>query len=189
MEKLAAAMQGSGKLDLRNVTVCAADSVTVALAARALRHSMALCDFGDAIFFTDAPIAGDFRTVKIDRLASRADYSRFVFKDLANFIATPFALVLQWDGYVLDPSAWRPSFLQFDYIGAKWPWHHDAMSVGNGGFSLRSRKLLESTAADRYPLLQDVPEDELICRHYRQALMADAGIRFAPVEVADAFAY
>ena len=35
-----------------------------------------------------------------------------------------------------------PPFSHCDYIGAQWFWHNDGMRVGNGGFSLRSRKLL-----------------------------------------------
>src|ERR1700687_3454326 len=43
---------------------------------------------------------------------------------------------------LITPAAWREEFLGCDYIGAQWFWHDDAMRVGNGGFSLRSRKLL-----------------------------------------------
>lgn len=31
-------------------------------------------------------------------------------------------------------------FMQYDYIGAPWPWKPDGMEIGNGGLSLRSRR-------------------------------------------------
>jgi hypothetical protein len=178
------------KLNLKNVTICAADSVTPFLAARAINKSIELCDFGDAILFTDITQSeGLFRNVKIDRLTSKQDYSRFVLKELAHHIHTEFVLIVQWDGYVLDASAWQPSFTDFDLIGAKWPWHKDGMTVGNGGFTFRSKKLLDAMNEPRFSLISNVPEDDLICRVYRPQLEKEYGIRFAPEVVADAFSY
>jgi len=176
-------------ISLPEITICAADSVQPALAGRALAASLAGCDFGDAILFTDAEVRGPFRTARIAPLASRADYSRFILKELAGHIATPFALVIQWDGYVVDPAAWLPEFLQYDYIGAKWPWHADGFTVGNGGFSLRSRRLLEAGADPRVSLDSGLGEDKILCRLYRRPLEAQMGVRFAPETVADRFSY
>jgi len=163
--------------------------VNPSLAARALAISMERCDFGDAILFTDAPIAGPFRTVAIERLSSRADYSRFVLKELAQHVATPFALVIQWDGYVVDANAWLPEFLHYDYIGAKWAGHPDGFTVGNGGFSLRSRRLLDACADSRLHLAPELGEDVIVCRRYRRPLEVEFGVRFAPEPVAERFSH
>jgi hypothetical protein len=179
----------AGKLDLSDVTICAADCVNTGLAARSLHQSMDLCTFADAILFTNVPAAGAFRTVQIEQLGSRADYSRFVLKDLPRLIETPFVLITQWDGYVLEPNAWRSEFRQYDYIGAKWFWHSDGLRVGNGGFSLRSRRLMRALSAPEFTLIPDIPEDTIICRAYRPRLELEYGIRFAPEEVADMFSY
>jgi hypothetical protein len=92
-------------------------------------------------------------------------------------------LLVQWDGYVCNPDAWDPAFLDCDYIGAKWFWHNDAMRVGNGGFSLRSRRLLEALQDPRIAL--SVVEDETICRTFRPLLERDYGIvsptRLSPI--------
>jgi len=171
------------------VTVCAADSVSPSLAARALALSTERCEFGDAVLFTDAAVTGPFRTVAIEPLRSRADYSRFILKELPGRVATGYALVVQWDGYVVDPMAWTPEFLRYDYIGAKWPWHADGLTVGNGGFSLRSRRLLEAGADPRVSLDSDLGEDQILCRLYRRPLEAELGVRFAPEAVAERFSY
>ena len=85
-------------ISLPGITICAADSEQPSLAGRALAASVSHCDFAEAILFTDVPVEGPFRTVHIDRLASREDYSRFILKELPGYITTPFALVVQWDG-------------------------------------------------------------------------------------------
>jgi hypothetical protein len=175
---------------LKDVTLCAADCICPGLAARALRESMAACEFGDAVLFTDAPIRGDgFRVERIGTLGSVDDYSRFVLKSLAGHVSTPYALVTQWDGYVTDAAAWTPEFLQVDYIGAPWHWYNDGMTVGNGGFSLRSRKLLEATAAEHFPFTPGMPEDHQISRQHRMVLAGELGMRFAPEPLAARFSY
>lgn len=177
-------------LRLKDVTICAADCVTTWLAARALCRSTALCEFGDAILFCDEPIDhNDFRCVRIAPLRSRAEYSQFVLQQLCHYIETPFALVVQWDGYVLEPSAWSTEFLRYDYIGARWPWHTDGMTVGNGGFSLRSRKLLEITGGPSFPVHPQINEDDQICRVQRPRLIREFAINFAPEAIADRFSY
>lgn len=175
--------------NLGNVTLCAADSINPAFAARALEISAARCNFADAILFTHASIPTSVRTVLIPRLRSKEDYSAFLINQLAGYITTPWALVVQWDGYVLEPAAWSESFFDYDYIGATWPFHGDGMDVGNGGFSLRSTRLLRALADQRFEFLPGVNEDDLICRIYRPLLETGYGIRFAPAEVAACFAY
>ncbi len=176
-------------LDLSDITICAADCLTPALAARALEKSMALCRFGDALLFSDTPTPGAFRTVPIDKLRSKHDYSRFLLKDLAQHIRTPFVLVAQWDGYVIDAGAWQPEFTDFDYIGARWPQHQDALTIGNGGFSLRSMKLLRALNDPQFQFIANVPEDDLICRVNHTLLTSAHGIQFAPEKIAMQFSY
>lgn len=130
-----------------------------------------------------------FRTVKTNKIQSKTEYSRFVLKELCEHISTPYVLLVQWDGYVLDPRAWRPEFLHYDLIGAKWHWYKDGMTVGNGGFSLRSRRLLEAIRSSQFPFIPDSPEDDQICRVYQPELISDFGIRFAPEHIADIFSY
>lgn len=176
-------------LDLADVTLCAVDCAQPMLAARALTLSMAGCRFGDALLLSDKSIEGSFRNIRIPALNSRQDYSTFILKQLASHVSTPAALIVQWDGYVLDPSRWRPDFLQYDYVGAEWPWYRDRMTVGNGGFSLRSRRLLTLTAAGDFPPAGEIAEDVWICRLHRGTLEQRQGVRFAPVELARCFSY
>lgn len=176
------------RISTANTTVCVIDTQTHALAARAMRLTLAALDFADALFLSDSGAdTGGARHIPIAPLAGRADYSRFVMKELLPHVETEHVLLIQWDGYVVHPDAWSEDFLHYDYIGARWGFHQDAHCVGNGGFSLRSRRLLEALQdadIDRFE-----PEDLMICRDYRPLLESRHGIRFAPAEVADRFSF
>ena len=173
---------------LDRVTLCCIDCVNYDLALAALDQCLRKCTFARALFVTDRAVAYDgVENIRIPTLASRDAYSHFVIKELGQYIDTDFVLLIQWDGYVLNGEAWSDEFLDYDYIGAKWTWHRDGHTVGNGGFSLRSKRLLDAL---RDPHIVPLPlEDEAICRTYRSYLEVQHGIRFAPEPVADHFSF
>lgn len=176
--------------DLRGVTLVAITSVALEPTLEALAVSMGRARFGKVLLLTDQPrpSASDPRIDwrRIGRLSSRRDFSRFMLQDLAAHIETSHALCVQWDGFVLDGARWTDKFLDFDYIGAPWPHFGDGHNVGNGGFSLRSRRLLE--ACGGLPFDGTQAEDVVIARLGRTDL-EELGMRFAPESVAREFAY
>lgn len=175
-------------LDLPGVTLCCVDTVHPDLALRALRRSAAGVRFARTLLLTDrAPDAPDIELRLIPALGSRQAYSLFILKSLVDYIATAHVLLIQWDGFVIHPQAWRDEFLACDYIGAKWFWRDSSLRVGNGGFSLRSRGLLQALRDPRIAL--HGAEDETICRTYRPLLEQDYGIVFGSEAMADAFAF
>lgn len=94
-------------------------------------------------------------------------------------------MIVQWDGFILDARLWSNEYLAYDYIGARWKSFDDEANVGNGGFSIRSRRLLQATAdAD---ITQTHPEDVHLCRTYRTLLQQRYGISYAPQALADRF--
>lgn len=172
--------------DLRDVTLCCIDCAQPALALRALGLSASQARFGSVLLLSDAAVVVPGVEVRsIGRLADGAAYSHFVLKRLVEHVATPFVLLVQWDGWVLDGARWEVGFRDFDYIGAPWPWQPAWGQVGNGGFSLRSRRLLDMLAEERF--VAGHPEDEMIGGVWRPAL-EPRGIRFADVGTARRFA-
>jgi hypothetical protein len=173
------------------VTIAVADCLHPRLAARALEISIDKAEFGDAVLFSDGTVAGRFRCEAIPTIRSMDDYSRFCLYELGKRVATPFVLVVQWDGYVVDAAAWTSQFLRYDYIGAPGfsseAMRHRPWVVGNGGFSLRSRRLLDAVA--KLPPLDGIAEDRFICEVYRKTLENEHGIRFAPEALADRFCF
>ena len=176
-------------LSLDDVTVCAVDTINPLAAARALDCSMSQCKFGDAILFTHNAVSTRARFIKIGELRSIHDYSAFVIKQIVHHIITPWVLIVQWDGYVVDASQWHEEFRAFDYIGARWIKGDNGILVGNGGFSLRSARLLAALADDRLVVPPNAVEDVLICRIWRAFLEQEYNIRVAPIEVANRFSY
>jgi len=175
------------RLSLPDVTLCAATSVNVQATLRALEASLAQADFAACLLFTDAdvrPHHPGITIIPIQRLASAQAYSGFLLGRLADHVETSHCLVVQWDGHVLDARHWDPAFLEHDYIGASWPQFSDGHDVGNGGFSLRSRRLLQACQSPRFQ--QAHPEDVLIGRTHR-AWLESQGLRFAPRSLADCF--
>jgi len=120
-------------------------------------------------------------------ISSKTQYSEFCIREFYKWVSTSHMLICQHDGFVNNWQAWDNSWLQYDYIGA--PWHYnDGMAVGNGGFSLRSKRLMEIVATDPNITILH-PEDHHICRTYRPYLERQYGIKFAPVEVAEKFSF
>lgn len=123
-----------------------------------------------------------------ERLFSgREAYSKWIIENLCDQFTTSHVLIIHPDGYVLNPQQWQDSWLQYDYIGAVWEWY-DSHQVGNGGFSLRSKRLcLAVQELYRSGVITEAhPEDDVICRQHRKQL-EDMGMRFAPVDVARQF--
>jgi len=165
-------------------TLACVDTKNYALAEHALRRTLEQCAFERALFFTDADLRIEgVETVRIAPIRSLEDYSRFIVKELDRYVESDRVLVMQWDGYVLDGARWSAEFQRFDYVGAPW----EGGGVGNGGFSLRSKRLLRAL---QDPAVTDLtPEDLAICRTYRPMLERRHGIRFAPAEVAARFSF
>ncbi len=160
-------------------------------AISALRKSLVQIEPAKTLFLTDIKAHNPnfpFEIVKIDKISSKAEYSEFVIKKLFFFIETDFVLICQHDGYVLDGNSWDDRYLDYDYIGAPWL-ESDGYNVGNGGFSLRSKKLQYILGTDEFIQSHHSAEDVTICRLYRPYLEEKYGIKFAPEELADKFSF
>lgn len=177
------------RLSLPNVTICAAASVNVAATVRALESSLDQIDVADCLLFGAGGFpTADSRIRVIDGLTlnSAADYSDFILHRLGDYVETSHALIVQWDGFVLNAERWDPRFLDCDYVGAPWPQFGDGHDVGNGGFSLRSRRLMDACQHPQF--VSGHPEDVAICRTNRN-LLERQGIRFADRALAELFSF
>ena len=158
------------KLDLKNVTFVCGDSIPKhkLVIESIIKKVSSNINFGDIIF-------------KSTGIKSIRDYNLFCAKGLNDMIKTDYCLVFQWDGYPINVSAWDDDWFSYDYIGAPWitqPWSLDK-TVGNGGFSLRSKKYLEECSKADYNGTE--AEDVFFCRNNK------LDCRYAPVSVAYQF--
>lgn len=179
------------KLQLPTVTLCCVDTRSPRQAIHALQQCMQHASFGRVVLIGTAaaaaylPADGSIALAPIDALKDIDAYSRFMLKELHAHVKTEHALVVQWDGFIVDPAHWRDEYLQWDYIGAPWYPGGGPGYVGNGGFSLRSRKLLAATPHLSAP--PGEPEDMTICVHQFYALHTQHDIQVAPVDLAKEF--
>lgn len=176
-------------LDLSSITLFCVDTRSPDLATWAIDRCLRQARFAKAVLLTNLAAVRQRRTdvdyVQAPPIASSRDYSRLMLTGVAPHVVGSHALVMQWDGFILHPELWDPAFLDYDYIGAVWP-QFPATPVGNGGFSLRSRRLIECLHDARIKIRH--PEDRCICITNRSVLETQFGIRFAPPDVAERFA-
>jgi len=171
---------------------------------RALRYSKKNIDFGRTIILSSKEYnLPDIEWIKTPHISSVNEYNDFMLW-LISYVDFPYVLVVQSDGFVVNADMWDDEFLKYDYIGAPWPndprWIDDQSlekrrtikeciknnRVGNGGFSLRSKKFLEY--ANLFQNSMGWGEDIFLCSLcYDKAV--EHNIRFAPLELAYKFSY
>jgi hypothetical protein len=200
-------------------------------AQRALAHSARQLPGAQALLLSpERPLhlLEGIRHVPIQKLGY-LEYGLFILYALQHFVTTDFVLIVQDDGWVLDGRRWRDEFRRYDYIGAptnfarvtargetrylrgyEWvPLLEQETKVDfvmNGGFCLRSRRLLKAPTelALNYVIppvarMQGPPfamqweseshlEDVQLCLDMRASLER-AGMRFASFALARLFAF
>lgn len=140
--------------------------------------------------FSKGPIYPGEEFHPITAIGSAADYSHFILNIVPYFVEADAVLVIQWDGMPRTVGNWNDDFLNYDYIGAPWGNCDEGVAVGNGGFSLRSRKLMETLKKLKIKCDPSLPEsdaeDVIICKHFRREILG-AGCSFAPFLLAQKF--
>ena len=99
---------------------------------------------------------------------TRDEYSKLLTTpELWNMFNAPQVLFFQTDSGMRYNNLLR--FMQYDYVGAPWNWliHNDPrISVGNGGFSLRSTYWMGHISREfKFNLNDDPAEDVFFARH------------------------
>ena len=156
------------------------------LAHQAVSQCLKAMEFSQLLIYTDRPQAfGGLPTLPCPTIKSIGDYNRLITQTLAEQLQAEHVLVVQYDGFILHADCFEPEFLQHDYIGAPWP-GPGAAQVGNGGFSLRSKRLVNAVARLPYDCNAEA-EDLFICRSARPLLEVHAKCRFAPLPLAQRF--
>ncbi len=185
-------------IDLSNISLICIEPLNPDLGHKVLKYSSREIAFGETILVSNQkPIDFDGNFFWCPEI-TWAQYNDFVLQAV-QYTTKDFALFIQTDGFVLNPSLFQLDWLEYDYLGAPWPDQSGWLSlqtprlqscfkqktrVGNGGFSLRSRKFMELSS--RFESTQGLGEDNFLCVEKYQ-YMIDAGIKFAPPEVAVKF--
>jgi hypothetical protein len=176
-------------IKLLNVTLLCVETRDPELAHWAIDQCLKGACFAKVVLITNIDLVqnkrSDIEYAQAPPIATTKDYSNLLLTGIDQYVIGSHVLVIQWDSFITHPNLWRNEFLDYDYIGPVWP-HHPQTPVGNGGFSLRSVKLLQ--AMKRPGFIKRHPEDYCICVDNKDFLEKDCGIQFAPQEVAEQFA-
>lgn len=176
-------------LNLSNVTLLCVETREPELAHWAIEQCLSDTQFAKVVLITDLGRVSKRRSnieyVQAPHIRTTKDYSDLLLTGVDQYVKGSHVLVIQWDSFVTHPELWTDEFLSYDYIGPVWP-HHQDNPVGNGGFSLRSVKLLQ--AIKKPGFIRRHPEDYCICVDNKEFLERQCGIQFAPASIAEQFA-
>ena len=207
-------------LDLSRVTCFAIDNTNrIEETIKALHTCMNVANFGEVKLVTTSELVAQYKEElvvdgilvedQVRSLTNIDEYNEYILYHLYKHINTDFVLLIQDHAFIINPESWKDDFLKYDYIGAPWPVKDRAyispfgehIRVGNGGFSLRSKKLLELPSKvyvpfkvfdqpDFYKMFgsKNTNEDGNICVHNKHIFERN-GCRIAPVELAKYFSY
>tara|TARA_B100001057_G_C22631327_1_gene864503 strand:- start:106 stop:828 length:723 start_codon:yes stop_codon:yes gene_type:complete len=194
------------KLPVDLVTI---NTNSVEAGIKALEYSQKTIKFNNTYLFSSENVSGDFELIKINKFKNVIEYNNFIIK-LTDYIDSEFVLIVQPDGYLINPLKWSDNFLNYDYIGAPWPsdkkwlnrWSKypsniknpihkniEFNRIGNGGFSLRSKKFLEYSSNFESNFIKNgVPED-IFLNLVNFDLAKENNIKYPDIETAINFSY
>lgn len=192
-------------IELPNITIICVETINPLQGYKVLRHCCKNIRFGRAKLITSefTNFYGwiDHPPIEIVSLHKETTWNEYndIILHLNKYIETDFALLVQPDGFILNTNLWDNNWLNYDCIGAPWPdedsWlklqtprlqacFNKNTRVGNGGFTLRSKKFLELT--DKIESCNGLGEDNIVCCEYYDYMIKN-GIKYAPPEVAIKF--
>jgi hypothetical protein len=185
------------KLQLPNVTaIClqgrdnSFDNSLDDRSKKLLEYMVSIIDFKKIIFISNTdPQVGGIEYIHTEPV-SYYFYNRWCVRELTKYINTDYCLLFQDDGFPLNVEFWDNEFLNYDYVGAPLPLgstilHNENERIGGGGFTLRSKKLLDlMTTWTDYEGKEN--EDTYIC-HVKRNSLINNGLKICPHTIARKF--
>ena len=158
-----------------------------------LFKKIASVEFQKPILFTpDFEYTSDkIKSIAIEKL-SYDQYNHFLLDLVDYWPDDSYLMLCQPDGYPIIAENWMDEFLNYDYIGAPWQHSHFINRVGNGGFSIRSKKYLDACKIlfDDFPMIAKYHNcEDFLCTNIYYHEMISLGITFAPLDLAAKFSY
>ena len=142
------------KLQLPSVTLICVDCRNVDDGIKAMRRCTDQVDFGAVKMLTHMTTDYEYK-IEIQNISTLVMYSVFMLKEIYKYVDTEHMLIVQRDGWILNPNSWRLKWFDLDYIGAVF---NQEDKVGNGGFSFRSKRLMKSVS-DKCPAWDGTLDD------------------------------
>ena len=160
---------------------------------KSLTYMVRFFDFHEIIFIS--PVNPEVEGVTHIQISGSTyeDYNKWCLHNLSDYVTTDFGLSFQDDGFPLNPEMWSDEYYNYDYVGAPLPLDTNIMfnpdeRIGGGGFTLRSKKLMEFTKTIPYPDKYGKcnNEDTIIVMEYRKDII-NLGMKICPHTIARNF--
>lgn len=177
-------------IDLSRVTLLFVATQAHDITKRVISDCWSKVKFGETLVYTNdqEKIGLDgIRYIPCHNFINKREAGAFYYGKAMEKVETDFALMLEWDGGIFDTAYWKPEFFSYDYIGAPWQVRrNDTRDVGNGGFTLMSKRLGHFICENfaQHPVFTDVD----VCRNQRGAYDA-AGFKWPDRQLASSFAW
>jgi len=177
---------------MNDVSILVIDFKDHELTRRSIEKTLTQFSPKDIIVISDRDFFPGSKFVEAHPTNGWYEYN-YLLHNCANYINTSHVLYMHWDSWAVNKNLWTNEFLKYDYIGSPWYFMPPEQAVGGGGFSLRSRKLIETLANDEFisniDPSQKNPEDSFICITIKTYLSEFKKIKFAPLAVAENFSF
>lgn len=175
-------------IDLSNVTILSINTHAPEMSVRALQYSSKEIKFKNKKILSNripGNLPDDIEFIQIPEFHRRDQYSDFVMNNLGDYVDGEFAMMIHDDGFVINPHLWTDNFLKYDYIGAPWPGPIEQTEgrVGNGGFCIRSKKLIDFCKT----IKAEPGHDDWTIGVVQNEYLKEQGFTFAPIHVAMKF--
>jgi len=173
----------------KKIGVIIIDTENYVLANNALVNTINKINPSHVLTYTDnTEIWNNYDKKIIKKINSIEDYNQIILSKIANDIVLNHYLIIQYDGFAINENNFNQIFFEYDYIGAPWP-QFSENNVGNGGFSLRSKKLIEAAANIASKRAHNEAEDIFLCRTAHRLLNDTYKINYASEQIAKSFSF
>jgi hypothetical protein len=152
-------------------------------------------------YHVDMPDGVDIDFIQIPKLSYK-EFNCFCLLNVAQFINTTHALFVQSDGFICNGKNWNDEFYQYDYIGNPWIVDKETNqfpsfvksyedSVGNGGFSLRSKRIMDLVSQFNPEMIKSLvyggTNEDVFISSVARDFLKNNGCKYAPPELAKKF--
>jgi hypothetical protein len=189
-------------LKLHDVTLFALSSIYINETISSLLKSSEQIEFGSIKILTHekpSNLPEKIEYAQIPKINDIMDYNKFCFYELGQYIDTSHGLLTQYHAWIINPDSFDNSWLQSDYIGGLWPLKEGSYKAntgeiirnGNGGFSLRSKRIMSIPKKLKWPMREDqgfYNEDGALVCYFRKEML-ELGIQYASAEISAIFSY
>ena len=191
------------KIEVPDVTLVAVDCTNrIEETIKALQICAKKINFGNAVLLRhEKPknLPSFIIYKKIAKIKNIDEYNFFMFLELYKYFNTTHCLTIQDHALIINPELWDNNWLKWDWIGAPWEIRENSyianngerIRQGNGGFSLRSKKICSLPSKMGWELREErgfYNEDGNFTVYWRKEMLKQ-GIKYAPLEVAAKFSY